>query len=257
MSYMDIAVETASAAGRILRAYADRAFEVKKKGDINLVTEVDLACEAEARRVLARLSPDIPVLGEEGCGESLLPTQWVIDPLDGTTNFVHGFPIYCVSIGLRVKGRPMAGAIYDPIRNRMYRAERGQGAFCNDRAIQVSRETDLGSSLIATGFAYDHRSRIDFHMEHLKAVMLNCRGVRRAGAAALDLAFVAEGCADGFWEFNLRPWDVTAGFVLVEEAGGRVSALPGASIDGDWPSPIATNGLIHEALECVFLDLRA
>jgi len=253
----DYAVEAARAAGCILRERLGGDFKVRHKGDVDLVTEVDLACERAILEVLTDRTPDIPVLGEEGGGAVDAPTRWVVDPLDGTTNFVHGFPMFAVSVGLEIDGRPAAGAIDDPSRNRLYRAHRGGGAFCNDQPIAVSDVDELSESLIATGFAYDRRERADFYLAHLKAAMMHAQGVRRTGSAALDLAHVADGTVEAFWEYNLRPWDVVAGLVLIEEAGGRLGALPGASLKGDWPGPLVSNGRMHDALDGLFEGVAA
>jgi myo-inositol-1(or 4)-monophosphatase len=163
----------------------------------------------------------------------------VFDPLDGTTNFVHGFPVYAVSIGLEVDGLVQCGVVLDPVRKNTYTAIRGQGAYCNDRPMRVSACRDLDQALLATGFAYDRRTRAAFYLAYMQAFMIRAQGIRRAGAAAMDLAMVADGILDGFWEFNLSPWDVAAGSLLVEEAGGRVSSHQGTELEQEKPCPLA------------------
>jgi myo-inositol-1(or 4)-monophosphatase len=242
---LDVAVEAALAAGRILAERAPTG--VRHKGTVDLVTEVDLACERAIREVLAHHTPDIPVLGEEGGGAEAATTRWVVDPLDGTTNFVHGFPYYCVSVALEVDGRGRVGVGHDPVRGRTYRAARGEGAFVDGVPLRVSETATLGEALLATGFPYDRRDRLDVLLAAVRAALSAGQGLRRAGAAALDLAMVSAGCIDGYWELNLGRWDAAAGLVLVEEAGGRVSAVPGHAL-GDRPCPVATNGRIHDAL---------
>jgi myo-inositol-1(or 4)-monophosphatase len=172
----------------------------------------------------------------------------VFDPLDGTTNFVHGFPVYAVSIGLEVDGLVKCGVVLDPVRKNTYTAIRGQGAYCNDRPMQVSACRDLDQALLATGFAYDRRTRAAFYLAYMQAFMIRAQGIRRAGAAAMDLAMVADGILDGFWEFNLSPWDVAAGSLLVEEAGGRVSSHQGTELEKTKPCPLASNRHLHEAM---------
>ena len=237
------AVEAAERACAILRERP--RLRVEHKGAVDLVTQVDLACEEAVRSVLEPTG--IPILAEEG-GGSRATTRWIVDPLDGTTNFVHGFPSYCVSIALQDAGELVVGVIGDPVHDRLFTAERGQGAFCNGERLRVSETETLGQSLVASGFAYDRRERAADYLRFVKVFLEQAQGFRRAGAAAMDLAMVATGQLDGFWEFGLNAWDVAAGSLLVQEAGGRVSDMEGGALDLDTPRVLATNGRIHAAM---------
>ena len=251
---LEFAIETAREAGRVLAERFGRvSLDVQHKGDIDLVTESDLAAE---RLILERIRSYYPrhhVLAEEagevervaGAGESAY--KWIVDPLDGTTNYAHGYPCYCVSIALEEAGELVLGVIYDPTRDEMFAAERGGGATLNGRRIRVSEISDLNEALLCTGYPYDVRGRGDF-ARNFANFILNAQGVRRDGSAALDLAYVACGRFDGFWEEGLRPWDVAAGVVLVEEAGGRVSRYDGSPFHIYTPPIMTSNGLIHDAM---------
>ena len=245
----DLAVRAARAAGVIQRK---RPKEVLHKGRANLVTEVDLACEAVIRKVLE--PSGYPVLGEEQGGPEA-NNRWIVDPLDGTTNFVHGFPSYCCSIALELDGKLELGVIFDPIRNRLYEAQRGQGALCNGERISVSTCSSLDQALVASGFAYDRREQADFYLRFVKVFLERAQGFRRAGAAALDLAMVACGELDGFWEFNLNPWDIAAGVLIVEEAGGSASDIDGSGLGLNEGRILATNGLIHSSMRTAIAPL--
>jgi len=263
-----IAAEAARAAGRIIQQAAGDgigppvvpaslgggAIVHRKKGAVDLLTRVDLACEEAIRAVLSRHTPSVPILGEEGGGARDARTRWIVDPLDGTTNFVHGFPAYAVSIGLQVDGELAAACIYDPLRDHLYTADKGQGAFCNGRRLAVSEASTLEDALVLTGFAYDRRERADFYLRFVKRFLEASRGLRRAGAAALDLAHIACGRADGFWEFGLSPWDVAAGVLLVREAGGRVTDMGLGPLSIDRPRLLATNGRIHDEMSQILVD---
>ncbi len=263
-----VAVQAARAAGAIIRQAAgdgigpptlpddlDGGTRISRKGDIDLVTRIDLASEAAIRAVLAEQTPDIPVLAEEGGGARTATTRWIVDPLDGTTNFVHGFPAYAVSIGLQVDGVIQVGCIYDPLRDHLYTATRGGGAACNGTRIRVSQTTALGDALLLTGFPYDRQQRAAEYLRIVQAFMERCRGIRRAGAAALDFAHVAAGRADGFWELGLAPWDVCAGVLLVQEAGGVVTDMSGGPISIDRPRVLASNGQIHAQMARILSGL--
>jgi len=223
---------------------------VRHKGAIDLVTEVDLASEAAIREVLGRATPGIPVLGEEGGGAETATTRWVVDPLDGTTNFVHGLPHFGPSIALEIDGVPQVGVVIDVSRGEVFRAARGHGATCNDQPLRVSGVTHLGQALVATGFAYDRQTRAAFYLTKVQRALEQCQGVRRAGAAALDFCWVAAGRLDAYWEYALGRWDVAAGWVLVEEAGGRVDWMDDTGIvpaPTAKPAPIVSNGHLHDA----------
>lgn len=249
MSLRDVGVEAALAAGRILAEHSGRV-QVRHKGAVDLVTQVDLACEAAIRAVLEQHTPDVPVLAEEG-GGSGGTTRWIVDPLDGTTNFVHGFPWYCVSVALQVDGVLEVGVIHEPIRGRTYTAVRGQGAFCGSERLRVSAVRTLDEALLATGFPYDRRDNAASYLPRIQAAMEAGQGLRRAGSAALDLTMVATGALDGFWEQHLKPWDVAAGALLVAEAGGIVEDLEGGPLRLGRPWPLASNGWLQDELRAL------
>ena len=238
-------IEAANAAAAILAEA--RPAEVRHKGVVDLVTEIDEACEVAVREVLARHTPEVPVMGEEGGGAAHAATRWVVDPIDGTTNFVHDIPHYAVSVALEVDGEPTVGVIYDAGRRRMLRGSRGRGATCDGARLEVSGGRELGKALCATGFAYDRAESPEKYVELVRMALVHTQGLRRMGAAALDLAFVAEGRLDAYFEYHLKRWDCAAGILLVREAGGRVSPIPGFALDDD-PAPIASNPWVHDAL---------
>ena len=241
----DVAERAARAAGKVLRR--SRAHDVRHKGAIDLVTEVDLAAEEAVRAVLEREAPGIPILAEEGGGD-LGGTCWIVDPLDGTTNFVHGFPAFSVSVALQEGERLEAGCVYDPVHDVAYTARRGAGASANGEPIRVSPTGALSDALLITGFPYDSLDRAPFYLAFFEAFLRRSQGVRRTGSAALDLALVASGRADGFWEFRLHAWDVAAGALLVAEAGGLATGTDGGPLVLDAGRIVASNGLLHGAL---------
>ncbi|TSA18763.1 MAG: inositol monophosphatase [Betaproteobacteria bacterium] len=226
---LNIAVKAARRAGAIInRAAMDiDALTVSTKRHNDFVTEVDQAAEQAVIQILLKAFPDHAILAEESGAQGKSDYLWIIDPLDGTTNFIHGFPQYCVSIGLRHKGVVTQAVIYDPGRNELYTASRGHGAYLNDRRLRVSKRKQLDDALIGTGFPFREIGQIADYMPVLRQVMAQTAGVRRAGAAALDLAYVAAGRLDGFWEIGLAPWDMAAGSLLIQEAGGLVSDFDG------------------------------
>lgn len=230
---VQVARGAAEAGGRELRRHFGRLEQVRQKGGAgNLVTEADLAAEAAVLAVLAAATPGVAVLAEESGrrdGEGAL--QWCVDPLDGTTNYSHGFPVFATSVGLCWQGLPLLGALEVPVLEEHYWAAPGQGAWCNGRRLQVSRCERLEDALLATGFSYDRVERRDNNYAEFAWFTHRSHGVRRAGAAAMDLAFVATGRVDGYWERGLSPWDLAAGVVLVEEAGGAVCAYDGGPLD--------------------------
>jgi len=226
---LTIAVKAARRAGAIInRASRDLdALTISTKRNNDFVTEVDKAAEQAVISVLLDAYPNHAILAEESGAQGRSDYVWIIDPLDGTTNFIHGFPQYCVSIGLRHKGTMAQAVIYDPGRNELYTATRGQGAFLNDRRIRVSKRAQIDDALIGTGFPFREAGHVEKYIPALSKVMARSAGVRRAGAAALDLAYVAAGRLDGFWETGLAPWDMAAGSLLIQEAGGLVSDYEG------------------------------
>lgn len=254
---LSFAIQTARDAGRILVDRLGRALQVSNKGDIDLVTEADLAAE---KFIIDRIRSHYPrpaILAEESgasddatiiSGES--EWKWIVDPLDGTTNYAHGYPCFCVSIGLERAGKIEIGVIYDPMRDEIFAAERGQGASLNSRRIRVSDVDDLNQAMLCTGFPYNVRERANFARDFTNFTM-QAQAVRRDGSAALDLAYVACGRFDGFWEDGLNAWDVAAGVLLIEEAGGRVTDYLGNRLDIYTPKVLASNGLVHEAMMSV------
>jgi len=228
---LNIAVRAARRAGSIInRAALDGAgaLNVRSKRAKDFVTQVDQAAEQAIIEIARKAYPEHGFLAEEsGASGEHAEFVWIIDPLDGTTNFIHGFPQYCVSIGIRQRGALAHAVIYDPVRNELFTASKGRGAFLNDRRIRVSTLTKFGDALVGTGFPFKELERLDLYTRQLLTMMRTCAGVRRAGAAALDLAYVACGRLDAFWELGLSPWDMAAGALLIQEAGGLVGDLKG------------------------------
>lgn len=244
---LNFAIETAREAGHILLEKYGRKIDISMKGDINLVTEADLASEKYIVERISTYYSRHSILAEES-GSAVVDSEsewkWIIDPLDGTTNFAHGYPCFCVTIALEHKGEIVIGVTYDPTRDEMFSAESGAGAFLNGRRIRVSDTTNLKDALLVTGFPYDIAHREDF-ARHLTNFLLGARGVRRDGSAAIDMAYVACGRFDGFWEEGLNAWDVAAGTLMIEEAGGQVSYYDGSKFSIYAPPICASNGLIH------------
>jgi len=229
---LNIAIKAARRAGAVInRAALDGApLEVRSKNVNDFVTQVDKAAEAAAIEVIRRAYPGHAILAEEsgaGAGTAHSDHRWIIDPLDGTTNFIHGFPQYCVSIGVEHRGALAHAVVYDPGKNELFTASKGRGAFLNDRRLRVTRCAQLRDALVGTGFPFKELTRLDLYMKQLRTIMSSCIGVRRAGSAALDLAYVAAGRLDAFWELGLSPWDMAAGALLIQEAGGLVGDLQG------------------------------
>ena len=249
---LNFAIQTAREAGQILADKFGRALQVSNKGDIDLVTEADLAAERLIVERIRSYHPRHAILTEESgdvkeAGGADAAHKWIIDPLDGTTNYAHGYPVFCVSIALEHEGRIVLGVVYDPTRDELFAAERGEGATLNGRSIRVSETDELNRALICTGFPYDVRERGDF-VQHFRRFIMRAQSVRRDGAAALDLACVAAGRFEGFYEEGLRPWDVAAGVLLVEEAGGRVTHYDGSPFNIYATHITASNGLVHDEM---------
>jgi len=248
----------ARAAGRFLMENLHGGFKVARKGEIDLVTEIDVEAE---RLIVSRLKaafPDHAVLAEE-MHAGTLPggCTWIIDPLDGTTNYAHGFPVFSVSIGLEIAGVIEWGIVYNPNLQEVFVARRGDGAFLNGHPIRVSQTESLVSSLVATGFPYDIRTSSQNNLDYFHAFALRTQGVRRAGSAALDLCYVAAGRLDGFWEFKLNPWDVAPGYLMVREACGRVTNHGGTFGSVYDRECLATNDRIHEQMMAVLRETSA
>ena len=247
--YLDRAVEAARSAGALQRERLWCDHDIRFKGETDLVTEVDRACEELIVGMVCETWPDHDFLAEENiyrpAGSRF---RWIIDPLDGTTNYAHGFPWFCVSIALEIDGEVKVGVVYQPVLDELFTAVAGKGAFLNGRRIRVSDREPLIGCLLATGFPYDRSRGNENNFEHFLNFQLAARGIRRAGAAALDLAYVATGRLDGFWECKLKPWDVAAGQLLVTEAGGKVTNYAGEPFLVHDHRILASNGLIHGAM---------
>ncbi len=244
--FLRTAVAACRAAGRIQRAAFGKSPKVEHKGEIDLVTQIDKRSEAAILRVLASAFPSHGILAEEsGRRAGDAGHLWVIDPLDGTTNYSRGFPYFCVSVALAREGEVIVGAVYQPLLDELFTAVRGRGAFLNGRALRVSRQPRLDQAFLATGFPYDIRRSPRNNLDYFGRFATRCLAVRRAGAAALDLAYVAAGRFDGFWELKLRPWDIAAASLLIVEAGGRISGLGGRPWRLAVRDVVASNGLIH------------
>jgi myo-inositol-1(or 4)-monophosphatase len=227
---LNIAIRAARRAGSVInRASLDGSkLNVRSKRAKDFVTQIDQAAEQAIIETVSKAYPDHGFLCEEsGASRQDAEFVWVIDPLDGTTNFIHGFPQYCVSIGVQQRGAMAHAVVYDPVRNELFTASKGRGAFLDDRRIRVSPQTKFGDALVGTGFPFKELTRIELYTRQLQAMMKTCAGVRRAGAAALDLAYVACGRLDAFWELGLSPWDMAGGSLLILEAGGLVGDLKG------------------------------
>lgn len=253
-------------AGALLMQYFQKGLKIEYKGDADLVTAADRASETLIRERVSKQFPSHDVLGEEqGLNDRGGDYRWYVDPLDGTTNFAHGYPVFCVSMALehraleRQSGAAatrIAGVVYDPTRDELFSAEQGSGAHLNGRPIHVSKATQLKECLLATGFpSHKRHKNPNIHFYH--QITLRTHGVRRAGSAALDLCNVASGRFDGFWEFNLNPWDTAAGVLIVEEAGGKVSRFDGSPFELDSRETLGSNGLVHAALVHEFQEIFA
>ncbi len=260
------AEKIAREAGALLRGFYEKGVRAEYKGDVDLVTEADRASESLIVSRLKAAFPSHGIYGEEGTRDGLdAEYRWYVDPLDGTTNFAHGFPSFCVLLGLEHRapglaadadGEMVAAVTYDPLRNEMFEAEKGKGSWLNGRRIHVSKTKTLQESLTATGFP-SHKRHINPNVYFYQQITLRSHGVRRAGSAGLDLAYVACGRLDGFWEFNLNPWDTSAGVLLVEEAGGTVTHFDSGKFTLDSREVLATNGLILGEMSHIFTEMFA
>ena len=247
--YLATAIEAVIRAGDVQLAHLGTALRVDKKGAIDLVTEIDLRIEREFREMVAARFPDHVVLGEEfegtGDRDAAPPYCWVFDPVDGTTNYAHGLPIFCSSLALEIDGEIAVGAIYDPTRRELFTAERGEGAWLNGRPLRVSTADTLIDSLLVTGFHYGIQRDPEELVSLFREFITRARAIRRLGSAALDLAYVAAGRFDGYYESRIQPWDVAAGALIVREAGGHVTTIQGAPFRSRAGSVLASNGRIH------------
>ncbi|MBZ5570560.1 MAG: inositol monophosphatase [Acidobacteriia bacterium] len=244
-------------AGALLMKYFRQRVTVEYKGEADLVTIADRKTEVLIRERIRERWPTHDILGEEGgLQDTGSDYRWYVDPLDGTTNFAHGFPVFCVSMGLEHRGQRIAGVVYDPTRDELFAAEQGSGAWLNQQPIQVSKTAKLSECLVATGFP-SHKRHQNPNIYFYHQITLHTHGVRRAGSAALDLCCVACGRFDGFWEFNLNPWDTAAGVLIVQEAGGKVTDFHGGPFQLNSRETLASNGLVHEALQSEFEQIFA
>ena len=251
MEYLDFAIELAREAGGVLKHYMNREKHIELKGRANLVTVADKESEALIIRRIRQRYPGHAILAEESGASSGSGAKWIIDPLDGTTNFAHQYPFFCVSVGFEQDGRPLCGAVYDPWRDEMFSGGRGLGAFVNGERMRVSETGKLSDALIMTGFPYGVREKMDAVLEQFRAFMFESQGVRRGGSAALDLCYNALGRVDGFWEVDLHPWDTAAGVVILEEAGGRVTDFSGGPFSVYGKQIVASNRHIHDEMLAV------
>lgn len=247
--YLKFAGATAREAGKILLKKSRGKNEILYKGRVNLVTAADLASEKFIVNSIERAFPGHSRLAEEiSSRDTGSEFNWIIDPLDGTTNYAHRFPFYCVSIALEYEGKIVVGVIYDPERNELFTASENNGSFLNGKSIRVTSQTKLSRSLLATGFPYDIGTSSEDNIDNYARFAKSCRGIRRAGSAALDLAYVACGRFDGFWELKLSPWDTAAGILLVKEAGGKVTDFQGKRFQIRNRYIVASNGRIHRQM---------
>jgi myo-inositol-1(or 4)-monophosphatase len=245
-NYLAIAIRAARESGKIQLEWLGKEKRVEFKGEINLVTEVDRICERRIVEIIKEAFPEHNILTEETpmpAGSS--PYRWIIDPLDGTTNYAHGYLFFCTSVALELERKIVVGAIYDPLLDELFTAQQGQGAFLNGERITVSETGLLTEALICTGFPYDLRESPENNVDHFNNFIMEAQAIRRDGSAALDLCYVAAGRFDGFWELKLNAWDVAAGKLMVEEAGGKVTDFNGGPLDIYGQETLATNERIH------------
>jgi myo-inositol-1(or 4)-monophosphatase len=247
--YLPLAVAAAKEAGRIQMLHLGHSHPVEYKGEFNPVTEVDRRCERAIVKMISDAFPEHDILTEESPFEGKgSPWKWIIDPLDGTTNYFHGFPCFCVSIGLEMEGEVKLGVVYVPPLNELFHAEKGKGAFLNGERIVVSRIDRLRRSLLCTGFPYDVHEHADFYLRYFRQFLTKSFAVRRPGSAAIDLSYLAAGRFDGFWEFKLHAWDVAASSLMVTEAGGKVTDFQDRPFNIYSEEILASNGLIHQEM---------
>jgi myo-inositol-1(or 4)-monophosphatase len=257
--FLATAIEAVVRAGKLQMERLGSAHQIDKKGTIDLVTEVDVAVERMFRELIAGRSPDHHVLAEEMGGSATVPPGacWVFDPIDGTTNYAHGIPIFCASLALEIDGVAQVAAVFDPNRQELFAAERGGGAYLNGRPLRVSAADSLVDAVLVTGFPYDVHGRVDEIVGLFGAFVGRARAVRRLGSAAIDLCYVAAGRMDGFWESDLKPWDVAGGALIVTEAGGCVTLMDGSPFSSRCGDHIAANPLLHAPMLEVIRAFRA
>jgi len=244
--FLRLAMAAAKEAGRLQMVHYGRRHKIKYKSEIDPVTEVDRLCEETIVRMISDAFPDHDILSEETpFKEKGSSWKWIIDPIDGTSNYIHEYPSFCVSIGLEAEGEVVLGVVYNPLLDELFHAEKGEGAFFNGDRMIVSHTAELDGSFLCTGFPYDVRERADFYLKYFKAFIVHSFALRRPGSGVLDLCYVAAGRFDGFWEMRLHPWDVAAASLMVTEAGGEVTDFRGRPFSIYAGEILATNGLIH------------
>lgn len=255
----EVLLEAANEAGKIIQHYFQGSFRIENKDTVNnLVTEVDKHAETKIIEVIKQYFPEHAIISEEiGELKKDSPYQWIIDPIDGTVNFAHGIPICCVSIGLKYEDSMLLGAVYNPMMNELFFAEKGKGAFLNEQPINVSKKSDFRKACLVTGFPYNWPQTSEHPIRVFERFILEGLPVRRLGSAAIDLCWVACGRFDGFWEYNLNPWDIAAGYLIVEEAGGKITNFAGEPYTVFDKETLATNGLIHEAMQTIIHNKRS
>ena len=252
---MAVATAAAKEAGSLILPHAGDAGGIEFKGAVDIVTAMDKKSERLITSAIKASFPEHGILAEESDEErSTSPYRWIIDPIDGTTNYAHGFPFFCVSIAFEYLSEVLLGVVYDPSREELFTAIKGRGALLNGRPLKVSDRGDLNDSLLATGFPYDIRTSKDNNLDHFASFAVRAQAIRRAGSAALDLAYVAAGRFDGYWEIKLQPWDIAAASLMVTEAGGRVSDFEGASSSIHNKRLLATNGLLHPGMMAILSE---
>jgi myo-inositol-1(or 4)-monophosphatase len=255
--FREFILSLAREAGIFLKERLNNKHVIAFKGEINIVTDADRMSEEMIMSKIYKKYPSHDILAEESIGTNRgSDFRWIIDPLDGTTNYAHGYPVFCVSIALEKEGEVCLGAVYNPMLDEMFVAERGKGSFLNDRIISVSSTVNLSRSLLATGFPYDIRTDENNNINYFNGMARNVQAIRRAGSAALDMAYVAMGRFDGFWELKLMPWDTAAGWLLIIEAGGVVSDLFGNPFNLQSPHVLATNGELHDKMITIFTKIN-
>lgn len=254
---LEFAIHLALESGKIQRKHFEKTLSIRHKGEINLVTNVDLECESRIIELIRQRFPDDEVISEEKTN-LFEPdkNRWIVDPLDGTTNYAHGYPFFCTSVAYEVEGDVKAGAIYNPITEELFWALKGEGAFFNGEAIRVSAVKEMQQALLVSGFPYDVATNPDNNLNHWAAFIMRAQALRRDGSAGLNLSYVAAGRFDGFWELKLSPWDMAAGALIVREAGGTVTGLRGEPFDLYGGGVVASNGLIHQEMISVLREGR-
>ncbi len=249
MKELDAALEAAVSAGNMIKSRVGKTQNIRFKGAINIVTDTDVKAEKLIVKTLKKAFPQYGILAEERYAKDKGGDRWIIDPLDGTTNFAHGFPFFAVSIALEKAGEVIAGVVYDPMHQELFTAVKGKGAYLNKKKIRVSKVKKLSKAFLATGFSYDFKRKKDNNIDNFSNFLMAGMAVRRAGAAAIDLCYVACGRFDGFWEMDLQPWDTAAAALIIKEAGGTLSLFDGSPFSNYKKNILACNGLIHKQMQ--------